>query len=174
MRASLFRGIRRIGGEQGGVAAVEFALVMPILLLLLFGSIELGRLMRDYHVASKGVRDAGRFLSRVPASCTAPGAGTIAADELTRARNLALTGRVQAPSTPGDYLLPYWTDPASIAIEVDCVANDGSYAGLYAASAFIARLTVTATVPFTFVSGYVFAEDGLNFSIAHNQVSVGE
>ena len=52
-----------------GNAGAEFALVLPILMLLLFGAIEIGRALHDFHVINESVRDAGRYLSRVPATC---------------------------------------------------------------------------------------------------------
>ena len=33
---------RRLAGDQRAVSAVEFALILPIMLLLLFGGVELG------------------------------------------------------------------------------------------------------------------------------------
>ena len=47
-------------------AGTEFALVVPFLLLLLIGSIEIGRALRYYHVVKESLRDAARYLSRVP------------------------------------------------------------------------------------------------------------
>ena len=41
-------------------------MVVPFLLLLLIGSIEIGRALRYYHVVKESLRDAARYLSRVP------------------------------------------------------------------------------------------------------------
>ncbi len=54
------RGIRGFVRARAGVAGVEFAFVLPFLLLLLIGSIEIGRGLHDYHVVNESVRDAGR------------------------------------------------------------------------------------------------------------------
>jgi Flp pilus assembly protein TadG len=37
-----FARFRKLAADQGGLAAVEFALVLPIMVLLLFGTVELG------------------------------------------------------------------------------------------------------------------------------------
>src|SRR5512147_572046 len=96
------RGLFRFGKSRGGAALVEFSLFAPLLILLMCGVGEFANAMRQYHIMEKGVRDAGRYLARVPMSgCTVSGAATAAA------QNLALTGRVSG----GSYLLSTWTNP---------------------------------------------------------------
>jgi Flp pilus assembly protein TadG len=50
--------------NQSGVAAVEMALLLPILLLLAFGLTELGRAVYQYNALTKAVRDGARHLSQ--------------------------------------------------------------------------------------------------------------
>lgn len=69
--------------HQKGVALVEFALVLPLLLVLLLVTAEVGRAVYRYNCTAKVVRDAVRYLSvQTP--------GTHAAE----ARNLILHGNV--------------------------------------------------------------------------------
>jgi Flp pilus assembly protein TadG len=42
-RAALRRLARRLGANRSGIAAVEFAFVLPIMLLIYFGTVELGQ-----------------------------------------------------------------------------------------------------------------------------------
>jgi Flp pilus assembly protein TadG len=49
--------------RQAGVALIEFALVLPFLLLLAFITTEYGRALYQYNTLAKSVRDAVRFLS---------------------------------------------------------------------------------------------------------------
>jgi hypothetical protein len=49
--------------KQSGVALVEFALILPFLLLLTFTVTEFGRAMYQYNTLTKSVRDAARYLS---------------------------------------------------------------------------------------------------------------
>ena len=49
--------------RQQGVAMVEFAIVLPLLLLLLLGIAELGRLLFQYNSLLQASRDAGRFVA---------------------------------------------------------------------------------------------------------------
>lgn len=60
---------------QRGVAAVEFALLLTPLVLMIFGTTELGRAIYSYNTLDKTVRDAGRHLSQ-----HGPGDATIAAE----------------------------------------------------------------------------------------------
>lgn len=53
------RGSSRCRGD-GGAALVEFALVMPVLFLLLFGMVEFGLNLNDYEAVRQGVRDSAR------------------------------------------------------------------------------------------------------------------
>lgn len=52
---------------ETGAAAVEFAIVLPLLVLVFTGMIEYGRLMWNYNALAKATRDAARFLSMEPA-----------------------------------------------------------------------------------------------------------
>jgi len=49
--------------KQNGVAIVEFALVLPLLLILTFITTEFGRALYQYNILTKSVRDAARYLS---------------------------------------------------------------------------------------------------------------
>ncbi len=100
---------KRIWKARGGVAAVEFVLILPLMALMLFGTIDIGRLLFDYQAVSKGVRDATRYLTHVdaptlgldPTACTVNQTST---PSLT-AKNLALTGTVDGN---GPYLVGSW------------------------------------------------------------------
>ena len=58
--------------KSRGVAIVEFALIAPLLFLLLFGIIEFGFVFNDYQSVRQGVRDATRaaVVDNVP-NCSA-------------------------------------------------------------------------------------------------------
>ena len=51
--------------NDDGSAAAEMAFVTPLLLAILFGSVELGNLFMDEHALEKQVRDGARFASRL-------------------------------------------------------------------------------------------------------------
>lgn len=74
---------RRLRGDQGATI-VEFALVLPLLALLIFGIIDFGITYNDYQALRSGVRDAARQaavynLTAVPTggcAATNPSGGT--------------------------------------------------------------------------------------------------
>lgn len=51
-------------GKQKGTAAVEMALVVPIMLILVFGITELGRALYQYDGLVKATRGAARYLAQ--------------------------------------------------------------------------------------------------------------
>lgn len=54
---------RRLAREDGAIL-VEFALALPLLLIFFAVIVEGTRMMKNYHTAISGVRDATRFMSR--------------------------------------------------------------------------------------------------------------
>jgi len=54
--------------KQKGLAAIEFTMILPFLLLLIFACAEFGRLMFQYNALNKTVRDASRYLNTVNGS----------------------------------------------------------------------------------------------------------
>ncbi|HEX2531971.1 MAG TPA: TadE/TadG family type IV pilus assembly protein [Burkholderiaceae bacterium] len=75
--------------KQHGVALIELALILPLLLLLTFIATEFGRAMYQYNTIAKSVRDAARYLS-----IQTPGTHT------TEARNLVVYGNLAGTGTP--------------------------------------------------------------------------
>ena len=72
-----------------GVALVEFALVLPLLLLLSFITTEFGRALYEYNTVVKSVRNTARFLSvQTPGTLT------------TEARNMVVYGNAAGIGQP--------------------------------------------------------------------------
>lgn len=59
-RLSVRRALRRWSRDEQGAAVVEFAIVVPVLLVLLFGIIDFGRMMAVGASLASAVRDGGR------------------------------------------------------------------------------------------------------------------
>ena len=75
--------------KQNGVALVEFALILPLLLLLTFITTEFGRAMFEYNAVTKSTRDAVRYLS-----IQTPGT------HIAEAQNLMVYGNLAGTGTP--------------------------------------------------------------------------
>ena len=56
---------RRLAACRRGVALFEFAITLPILLIIVAGGWELALGLWTYETLNKGVRDASRYLARV-------------------------------------------------------------------------------------------------------------
>lgn len=90
--------------SQYGAAMIEFALILPILIVLVFGVTELGRALYQQNTLDKAVLTGARFLARYPgavASDCSEGVGWSVA--LPFAQNLVATGQEVAG---GEALLP--------------------------------------------------------------------
>ncbi len=59
--------------SQRGVAAVEFALVLFLLMVLVSGTVEFGRTIWYYNSLTKATRDGARWMSMVPVDQVAAG-----------------------------------------------------------------------------------------------------
>ncbi len=187
----IMSGLRRARRSQSGVAAVEFVLCLPVIALMLFGTIDIGRLLFDYHAVSKSVRDAARYIARSDGAVLFSDLATCAVDPTTaagsptqNARNMALTGTVDLS---GGYILTYWTDTTTVAVSGVCFDNSaGTYQGFYpmkpkraTAPAFdpddIPIVRVAATVSFPLLNGWLLGQDNdLTFTISHEEAFIGE
>ena len=156
----LFEQVRGFLRDESGTAAAEMALVTPLLLILMFGGMELGKFFLDQHVVVKSVRDAARYAARQPfadySGCAVSG------DVVTRTQNITRTGQVTAGGTAR---LSYWTNPASVTVTVACDTS-GAYTGIYRGSANGAPVVrVTASVPYTPLLGSIgFSTTGLTLN----------
>lgn len=67
-------------GDEGGATLVEFAIVLPVLMTLIFGVVEFGIVFNDYIGLRQGARDAARqaVVAEVGSvSCTPTGYSTV-------------------------------------------------------------------------------------------------
>lgn len=84
-----------------GTATVEFAITLPVLLLLMLATAELGRLISQYNTLTKAVRDGVRYAASTAANGST-GLVYITPQIQTAVANLVVTGSVNG----GTALLP--------------------------------------------------------------------
>jgi len=131
--------LRQFRKDRSGAALVEFTLVAPMLIALMCGLAEFGQALRQYHIMEKGVRDAARYLSRVPASPPCIAADPNWATYVTQAKNLAIYGA----TTTGSPLFRGWTNTATVSVPAPtCLVN------LRPSGADLPKIKVTATAPY--------------------------
>ena len=90
---------RVLGRKQRGVAMVEFVVVLPVILLLMFGITELGRVIMRYNTLTKSLQDGARHAAAYGLLGTT-GSVNIDAALDAEIRNLVVYGDVQGNGTP--------------------------------------------------------------------------
>jgi Flp pilus assembly protein TadG len=136
--------------DRAGNAAAEMALVLPLLLVLMFGTFELGHYFYSEHIVQKAVRDAARYASRLPITNYPACVPTAGAEQ--QIRRVARTG---APDGSTSARLRGWTADSMTTVTVVCDTS-GTYAGIYTVYPFpdgVPTVTVAATVPYMSLFG---------------------
>jgi len=130
-----------------GAAAAEMALILPMLLVIMFGGFEAGAYLWTEHKVIKGVRDGARFAGRQPFTAYSCSALTDTAI-LAQVQNLTRTGQLSggAPKVAG------WNSNSQVTVAVSCqapAANSYTSGGVYATQTSGAiRVTVSSTVAY--------------------------
>jgi Flp pilus assembly protein TadG len=156
-----------LSGDLRGVAAAEFALVLPFLLITLFGLFDVGRLMLAKSIIDTAVADSARFAARLPMTC----AGLTNAGDVSRIQTLTRTGQ---STSGGAALINGWATNASVTVTVACLANNaGSLVGAYDNMLNVPYVTVSATVPFNWTAGTLLNLSPTNVAASARQPWTG-
>ncbi|UWR25885.1 pilus assembly protein [Sulfitobacter sp. S223] len=133
--------------EESGAALVEFALIFPVMMLMLGVAIEGSRTYHSYQTAVSGVRDAARYLSRVVQSdvCTS-GAGVAQWDETLT--DMVQLDRAQKSVFSSD------VDILNVSSTLECVSGD------WRGKATAPVATITATLKITYPFSGMFSFGG--------------
>ena len=150
----MMRSPSRLAADRAGSAAAEMALTLPLLLILMFGSFEMGYYFLSEHVVQKSVRDAARYASRLP--MTSYPACTPTAAALAEIQRVAKAGDPDGDSDGDgtqDKRLEGWTADTMTTVTVTCDTS-GTYTGIYTEYAQgVPVVTVTAQVPYNSLFG---------------------
>lgn len=156
----LFSHIRARFGEfrddSSGAALVEFAILLPMLLLVFSVTIEGGRLMYGYLTTISGVRDAARYLARItPVDiCATTGAPTTPTP--IPGQVSTVTTIVSNSYTSGGSLFGTGMSVSGVAPSYFCVI--GTYRG---SPVGIAQVTASITITFPFAGVMTLAGQNL-------------
>ena len=110
--------------RQAGTAALELAIALPVLLLLLVATAEVGRLLSQYDTLTKSVRAAARFLASNALGGTT-GVVLITPQVQAQTQNLVVTGNINGS---GSAILP-----GLVAANVTVTAVDSTHVSVSAA-----------------------------------------
>jgi Flp pilus assembly pilin Flp len=133
--------IARFRDDQRGAALVEFAMVLPIMLIFFGTTVEGARMMWSYQAAASGVRDASRYLAMVAPIdiCTSTTAVSGYADRL---KDIVLVSVSGATIYPGDVTINSVTPRCA----------QGTHTGLH-----FGVVEVTASITIDYPFGRVFS-----------------
>lgn len=144
----MMRLTRRLATDRSGSAAAEMALVIPLLIILMFSTFELGYFFLSEHVVQKSVRDAARYAARLP--LTSYPSCTPSADAVLKIQRLARTG---TPDGTAGKRLDGWTTDNMTAVSMVCDTS-GTYTGVFTDfPAGVPVVTVNASVPYPSLFG---------------------
>jgi Flp pilus assembly protein TadG len=130
---------------RSGSAAAEMALVLPFLVVLLFGGAELGYYFYNQHQVVKGVRDGARFAGRqsfANLNCSGGTPSTIPTAVETEIKEVTRTGQVSG----GTARVPGWVN-GDIAVAVTCPTT-AITTGIYKNETNAPQVNITATVSY--------------------------
>lgn len=136
----------RFLSDESGASATEFALILPLLILLLFTGSEAGHFVWTQHKLTEGVRNGVRYASRLPIDTVCNGPNSVLADPaLTNIKLITRTGQIA--STTANATVPGWTaGQVSVTVSCEAFVDTGIYTDLNAAGPIV---TVQATnVPY--------------------------
>jgi Flp pilus assembly pilin Flp len=162
--------------DRSGAAAAEMALVIPFLVVLMFGAVDLGNYFLSEHVVDKAVRDASRYAARLPltdyASCSVPSGGP--AEQQTQR-----IARFGDPSGSGNQRLAGWTADNMTTLTIIC--DDGTSGNAYATGGIYTDfpdgapvVRVTATVPYHALFGMIgFGSMSFNLNARSEAAVIG-
>jgi Flp pilus assembly protein TadG len=147
--------------DRRGAAAAEMALVTPLLLAILIGSVELGSYFYNEHILVKAVRDGARFAARQ--SFTNYGTSTACAQptDATMIANVRALVRTSLLSSGTDRI--HDVQDSDITISANCLASVSSQSmtGIYRGrTAGAPIVTVTAVVDYEPLIGGAFGFTG--------------
>jgi len=151
-----------------GAAAAEMALVTPLLLVILIGSVELGSYFYNEHILAKAVRDGARYAARQNFShydaCSGTPTGTVEAETEALVRTSLLAGG-------SDRFADIENDDIDLTVSCATSATDMSSStqnmtGIYRGRATGAPIvTVSAIVDYTPVIGAAFGFSGVGLKL---------
>jgi len=164
------RVVRILRRNRRGSAAVEMALVMPFLLVIMMGSAELGNYFMNEHKLVKAVRDGARFAARRPFS-DYPTCTSVTTNLRDDTRNVVMNGYLSGGST----LTPN-IQAGNITVATNCTTTAGGQTmlGIYRYRTDGAQIvTVSATVTYWPILAS-FGFRGLNMTLnASSESAVG-
>jgi Flp pilus assembly protein TadG len=159
----MIRTLLRLAGDRRGNAAVEMAMVTPLLLILMFGSVELGNYFWNEHTLLKAVRDGARFAARQSFNYYGCSGSPDTTNVVTPTQNVVMYGYLSGTNklTPN-------IAAANVTVTQSCATTAGGQTmqGLYRNDANGAHVVaVSATVTYRPVIAVALGFSGVGYQL---------
>jgi Flp pilus assembly protein TadG len=159
----MIRALLRLAGDRRGNAAVEMAMVTPLLLILMFGSVELGNYFWNEHTLLKAVRDGARFAARQSFNYYGCSGSPDTTNVVTPTQNVVMYGYLSGTNklTPN-------IAAANVTVTQSCATTAGGQTmqGLYRNDANGAHVVaVSATVTYRPVIAVALGFSGVGYQL---------
>lgn len=166
----MMRGVRLMR-DRRGAAAAEMALVMPLLLVIMIGSVELGHFMYNEHILAKAVRDGARYAARqgfANYDCSGEPSATVRDNTRELVQTMVLSGGADRMVNLAATTIDVQERCVASATGLSSTENmSGIYDELALGGAPVVR--VSATVPYTPVIGAPFGFSGVGLNLNASQ-----
>jgi hypothetical protein len=144
---------------ERGDPIIEFIFIVPLMLILGFGVMEVARILWYQHSITKGVRDGTRYLTRVPLVGVANDCGSLNAAAEATAIELAQRGT-------------YWAIPAAVTATLEEVPNNGTFSG--PSPLCTVRMTAIVEIPFPILNAFLKTGPSVSFAIVNQARHIGQ
>ncbi len=169
---------RRFMRCERGDPIVEFILVLPLMLVLGFGVMEIGRILWYQHFITKGVRDGTRYLTRVPladlgvaADCAPVSSGAADCDKVL-AREISATALTYAACLARSGA--YWgaIAPANVTVRLCPIDHAGAFYG--PDPLHMVRMTAQVPVDFPILNAFLKTGPSVTFTVFNESRHIGQ
>ncbi len=129
--------IRRFLPDERGAVAAEFVLMLPVMLMVMFGGMEAGHFIWNQHNLVKAVREGARYASRLPVDRFCDGSGAATFDPLAEQdiESVVITGGLPGTSRGSGAPVVRGLSADKVVVEVACDAyasgDTGTGSGIY-------------------------------------------
>ena len=152
----MYASFARLLRETRGASAVEFALMLPVFLLITAGMIDLGRALYQTNTIEKGLRAGAMFAARNDYPLTAA--------KKTQAENIVKKGN---KAGTGQYLVEGWSDPAALNVFTTTEIVDGTPLPVYH---FVSDVPFEPLLPGLLSA---LSLDTIRIKLSHEQAYIG-
>lgn len=164
-------GWRSFQACRNGAAAAELALLLPLMVVMLFGAIEVSYYFYNQHQVIKGLRDGARYASRqsfAEINCTG---SSIPSDLVNDIKEVTRTGQISG----GTSRVPGWVND-QITVGLDCAGSGGTAitTGIYSSEPDAPIVTISTTLQYqALFEGVGILNSSYSHSASHQAAVMG-